>query len=758
VEQFWQNLVGGVESISRADPHQARAQDGEFVSAVGRLTDTDTFDAEYFRVPAAEAVAMDPQHRLLLEVSVEALDDAGYGDARDLTVGVFAGCGENLYRRKILDRGAATDDLRLLLANEKDFLAPRVAFKLGLTGPAITIQASCSTSLAAVGLACQSLLIGDCDMAIAGGISLLLPDDVGYAYEAGGVCSADGRCRTFDESASGTLPASGVGMVVLKLDDRADAEGDNRRGIIRGWAMNNDGGSRAGFTVPNIAGQEAVIRAALRRAGTDPDDISYIEAHGTGTPIGDPVEVEALTRVFGTGTRTSPCAIGSVKPSIGHTDAAAGVANLIKATLAVERGVIPASLHFETPNPAIDFGSGTFAVASETTSWVPVSGRRLAGVSAFGLGGVNAHVIVENADRSRSPQSQRLRQPLVLSARTPADLEQMRTRLADWFAANPGLSAGELGDVAFTLAVGRRTFASRWSGVVTSSEDAERLLRADEESARSTTRWSLLVRGTPEELAAMGGFDEPVLGDHLASITDEVSRLGGDETPSTDSPTVVGALKALAVVRALDDVGLSFARVDGPAWLRPVMDWHQHGGAPNDMLAALASCDAGAGTAVRAAAFGSVVVDRDFDLVTALATVWRHGGTPNWGPLFVASHHRRTSLPTYPFNRQRFWPERVTPDDPPARETTSRQPATNGDVADVVEEVWRENLGRDELPRDAHFVHDLDGDSMLGVGIGSMLRQQYPSIEVPIDLPFLAPTVNSSAAYIEQALAGAASR
>ena len=304
VEQYWTNLVEGVESTSRHASDGVVPESGgsgRFVRSVAKVDNIESFDADYFRIQPTEAVIMDPQQRVLLEVAAEALDDAGYAGEHDSVVGVFVGSGENHYFREYVApaeaRAGRAGDVRITLANEKDFLAPRLAFKLGLSGPAITVQTGCATALSAVALACSALAAGDCDIALAGGVSLLMPDVDGYTYTEGGILSADGRCRAFDAGASGTIPGSGAGIVVLRRESDALADRDHRRAVIRGWALNNDGGSRGGFTVPNIDGQEAVIRAALARADIKPDQVGYVETHGTGTAIGDPIEFEALRRV-----------------------------------------------------------------------------------------------------------------------------------------------------------------------------------------------------------------------------------------------------------------------------------------------------------------------------------------------------------------------------------------------------------------------------------------------------------------------------
>ncbi|MEI5097684.1 beta-ketoacyl synthase N-terminal-like domain-containing protein [Streptomyces sp. PmtG] len=765
VEQYWTNLVEGVESSNRqaADENVAQdenapnegARNGQFIRAVAKVDGIESFDADHFRIQPTEAVIMDPQQRVLLEVAAEALEDAGYAGAHDAVVGVFVGSGENHYFREYVAPTEAaagrTGDVRVTLANEKDFLAPRLAFKLGLNGPAITVQTGCATALSAVALACSALAAGDCDIALAGGVSLLLPDVDGYTYADGGILSADGRCRAFDAEASGTIPGSGAGVVVLRREDDARARRDHRRAVIRGWAVNNDGGSRGGFTVPNIDGQEAVIRAALARADLKPDQVGYIEAHGTGTAIGDPVEFEALRRVFATPGRPAgtPLTLGAVKPNIGHTDAAAGVAGLIKAALAVERATVPGTLHFRTPNPEIDLDATPFVLTSETRPW-DGEGPRVAGVSSFGLGGSNAHVVLEAAPAAPAAPAAGPRHVLALSARDDDELNRMRHRLADRLASTADLDDAALADVAYTLGVGRARFARRWAAVVTDPADAVARLRAPAEADRPTARWSLALHGTPGELAAMGErllAATPLLRATLTELTGHAELRGL-------APERAGALAALGVARALLRLGLTFARVDAPNWARPAARWLTAGADPAALEAALDACtadtDTDAGPAREGA--GRIIVGPDFDLADVVALAWRAGVAVDWTAYHADEPRGRVPLPTYPFTRRRFWLER--PAARPEATAASPQAPTRADTANItafVETVWREVLGVEGIAHDAHFLDGLGGDSLHAVEIGARLNDEL-GLDLPIDLPFIAPTIEATSTFIEQAL------
>jgi acyl transferase domain-containing protein/acyl carrier protein len=407
---------------------------------------------------------MDVQHRLLLECAWVALENAGHDpEADDRRYGMFAGIGMNRYllRNLMPHRGLieATDPYQLMLANDKDFAATRTSYKLNLRGPSISVQTACSTSLVAVHLACQSLLAGECDTALAGGCSVTLPQDRGYLHQEGMILSPDGHCRAFDIEARGTVGGNGVGLVVLKPLEQALADGDGVYGVIKGSAINNDGSSKAGYAAPGVSGQVQVISDALAAAGVEPNTIGYIEAHGTGTPLGDPIEIAALTRVFrATTARTGYCAIGSVKTNLGHLDSAAGVAGLIKTVLAVKHGVVPPSLHFREPNPALELRQSPFFVPTELRPWPADVLPRRAGVSSFGIGGTNAHVVLEQAPEPPPCGPSRPFQLLLLSARRPAALDSATARLARHLGDHPALDPA---DVAFTLASGRRAFDHR---------------------------------------------------------------------------------------------------------------------------------------------------------------------------------------------------------------------------------------------------------------------------------------------------------
>lgn len=490
VETYWSNIANRVESVVRytaedlaasgVDPALLATPD--YVPAGAPLADAECFDAAFFGVKPAEARLMDPQHRLLLECAWAALEDAGIDPATfEGRIGVFAGVARNTYFANLLatrpDVLDAAGEYQAMIAGEKDFPATRVAYKFNLRGPAVNVQTACSTSGVAVHLACQSLRAGDCDVALVGGGRILVPLRAGYRYEEGAILSPDGHCRAFDAQARGTIRGSGAGVIVLRRLDDALRDRDHVRALVKGSAINNDGSAKVGFTAPSLTGQAAAISEALATAGVSADTVGYVEAHGTGTAIGDPIEIAALTRAFRRTTRrTGYCAVSSVKANIGHLDAGAAVAGIIKVVHALQRKQIPPSPNFERPNPEIDFKGSPFYVPTEVTEWRS-DGPRRAGVSSFGLGGTNAHIVLEEAPPTENKGSARTRHLLLLSARTPEQVDTATRRLKDHLATRPDL---DLADAAYTLQIGRRAFPHRRALVCRDRDDALRVLDASD--------------------------------------------------------------------------------------------------------------------------------------------------------------------------------------------------------------------------------------------------------------------------------------
>ena len=514
VDELWRGLLDGRDCITRFAPEEllaagvpaATVRAPDYVPARGVLHEPEWFDAEFFGLTHAEASTMDPQHRVLLECAWEAMEHAGHDPGRvPGRLGVFAGAGAGTYLWRLLPALDERDAWFALIGNEKDFLATRVAHALDATGPGITVQTACSTSLVAVAMACESLLGGVCDLALAGGVTIQVPQVRGYHHVEGGILSPDGRCRPFDAAAAGTVPGNGAALVVLRRLDDALADGDTVHAVVRGFAVNNDGAAKVGFTAPGLAGQAAVIEEALAMAGVGPEDIGYVEAHGTATALGDPLEFEALSRAFARRNgRRGWCGLGSVKGNVGHLDAAAGVAGLVKAALMVREGRLAPSLHFERPNPAIDLDASPFRVVTEAGPWDGGGRPRRAGVSSFGIGGTNAHVVVEQPPAPPPPAAPaRAVQVLTLSARTASALEAQAGRLAEHLADRPDAC---LADVATTLRAGRRPLPHRWAATGSDAGDAAAALRAARAGGRPARprRVVLLFPGQGAEQPGMG--------------------------------------------------------------------------------------------------------------------------------------------------------------------------------------------------------------------------------------------------------------
>ena len=413
LDEYWNNICNNVDALHVATDQDIldagvnpdRLKIPDYVRPAGFIPNAADFDAPLFGFSARDAEIVDPQQRVFLECAWEALEDAGYdptGSGKD--VGVFAGSGANSYRKQNLDPNMGTGAmLQIMVGNDKDFLATRVAYKLNLTGPAVVVQSACSTSLVATQMAFESLRRGECSMALVGGVSISFPQNTGYIFEQGMILSPDGRCRAFDARAAGTAIGRGAGVVLLKPLDSAVRDRDHIYAVLRGAAINNDGSAKAGYTAPSVEGQADVIRKSMAIAGFKPSTVRYVEAHGTGTEIGDSIEIAALAKAFGEEPLpAASCTVSSVKPNIGHTDTAAGVSGLIKAALALQHRVLPGTLYFERPNPELGLSHTPFKVTSNMEPYTGAEPFR-AGVSAFGIGGTNAHVSLEEWREESKP-------------------------------------------------------------------------------------------------------------------------------------------------------------------------------------------------------------------------------------------------------------------------------------------------------------------------------------------------------------------
>jgi phthiocerol/phenolphthiocerol synthesis type-I polyketide synthase E len=473
VEQLWDNLINGIESVTAfKEPEEGR------IHTACLLENAAAFDAAFFGMTPREAELTDPQHRLFLECAYEAMEASGYAPTRcPERVGVYAGSGQSDYVRHVQSHSdimQTVGTFQVAIGNGPDFLTTRVSHKLKLNGPSIAVQTACSSSLVAVHMACQALFTYECDMALAGGVSVKADQMLGFDYQEGGILAPDGHCRAFDAASQGTVVGNGVGVVALKRLDDAIADGDEIVAIIRGTAVNNDGADKVGYTAPSVARQAEVVKEALTIAGVDPATITYIEAHGTGTALGDPIEIAALTDAYRTFTRKKQyCAVGSVKTNIGHLDSAAGVSGLIKAVLCIKHRMLPPSLHYKEPNPHINFADSPFYVNGNLKDWLSDGEPLRAGVSSFGIGGTNAHVILEEAPPRTTDEKDVDAEPdwhlLALSARTPGSLRQRAEDLIDYLQRHQEV---DMASIAYTLAVGKESFARRMAIVAHKSAES----------------------------------------------------------------------------------------------------------------------------------------------------------------------------------------------------------------------------------------------------------------------------------------------
>lgn len=469
-DELWKILSEGKETTRFFSKQELDAtipseikNDSFYIPARGVIDDADKFDAAFFGVNPKVAELMDPQQRIFLEVAWESLENAGYcSENFNGMIGVFAGIGNNTYylnnvllHKNLVER---VGSFQVMTANEKDYIATRIAHEMNLTGPALSIHTACSTSLVAVAVAFENLINNKCDMAIAGGISITSPINSGHIYNEGGMFSSDGHTRPFDANATGTVFSDGCGIVILKRYKDAVRDGDEIYAVLRGCALNNDGSDKASFTAPSVEGQAMVVAMAQVNAGVEPETITYVEAHGTATPLGDPIEIEALTQAFGETDKKQFCAVGSIKSNFGHLTPAAGVTGLIKTALALKHKQIPATIHFENPNPTIDFGNSPFYVNNKLIDWNTNGAPRRAGVSSFGVGGTNVHVIVEETPQPEPSGISRAKHLLLLSAKTETSLETAVKNLSGYVKSHPEIN---LADAAYTLQTGRKSFNHR---------------------------------------------------------------------------------------------------------------------------------------------------------------------------------------------------------------------------------------------------------------------------------------------------------
>jgi acyl transferase domain-containing protein len=716
LDAYWQQVRDGRTSVRTlttaellaAGESPGRMADPSYVDRHAPLPDPEWFDADFFGLTPLDASITDPQHRVFLETCWQALEDAGYPPRGvDAVVGVYGGCKESRYGWLVeaqRDLMPAIDDYRIGVGTGVDHLCMRVSHRLGLTGPSVTVMTTCSTSLVAVHQACQALLAGDCDVALAGGVAVRVPLR-GSSTREGSVISPDGVCRPFDAAANGTIGGDGVGVVVLKRLAEAVADGDSVRAVICGSAVNNDGGDRAGYHAPSVSGQATLIHSAHVAAGVDPATIDHVQAHGTATVVGDPIEVTGLTRAFALGGWTRDgearprCVLGAVKSNIGHTDAAAGVAGLVAAVMALRHRTLPPIANYQKPNPEIDFESTPFTVLTRAAQWERRGHPRRAGVSSFGMGGTNAHVVVEEAAPRPAAYHRLPVRLLALAARTPAALDAMTTRLAAHLRSHPEQA---LEDVAYTLQIGRVPFPYRRVAVVADHEDA-----ADVLSGR-----------VPDRLVTSTGpcHERPVLLRHGRPV----------DRDEPVAPELFRYLPALRVTAPADpdaaEALTSFVRrivgdgADGGEPLRYTVD-------PRSAL---------------------------WDLLTDIGGLWVAGAPIRWAPLHEGQGRCRVPVPTYPFQRQRHLVPMPAAAPAPAS-AASPAPGRAGEPDSVVL-LFEEVLGTSGVGPDDDFF-GLGGDSLVAAQLAVRLEEVF-AVTVPLDDVFDHPTPAALAAVVAALMAG----
>ncbi len=679
LDLFWQHLLDGADAISFFGPDELAewgvdadlAARPNFVPARAVLEDGYRFDHQLFGYSPADSALIDPQQRALLSCAWSALEHAGYSPvAQDGNrTGVYVGTGMNVYLLDhVLAAGPSVADaagLKLVIGNDKDFAATRIAYKLNLQGPGFTIQSACSTSLVAVHTAVQSLLTYETDMALAGAATVAPVGRRGYLYEEGGILSPDGRCRTFDAAAQGTVPGDGAGMVVLKRLDDAQRDGDTIHAVIAGSAVNNDGSRKAGFTAPGPIGQAEVIAAALAVAELSPDTIGVVETHGTGTALGDPVEIAGLRAVFDTGTPGRPsCALTAVKSNVGHLDTAAGVVGLIKMVLALKNRTVPPVAHFTAASDRLGLAGTPFHVAAEARPWDPIDGVRRAGVSAFGIGGTNAHVILEEAPPAPECGTDTATQLLVVSAKSEKALDQRLQELA------ARLGTDGLADVAFTLRTGRT--ALPWRAAVVAADAGAATVVLSQAGGRRQQVGADVVLVLPDEVSWPAGFGAS------SYRSDPVYRVTVDEAGDLDSPRLAAFVDTVAYARSLLSRGirprallghgtgeLAAGCVAGALTLGAALDALAHGRPASDLKEPTIPI-ASSGSDLDPAVWlhiGPVAGDPDGTtlttcgpddtdghaaLLSAVGALWQLGIGDAWDEIHDVGR-RRVPLPTYPF-------------------------------------------------------------------------------------------------------------
>lgn len=785
VQHFWTNLCNGVDSVSKFSDEdlissgvlESLIKNSNYVRARSILKDIEYFDAEFFGFNPREAQITDPQHRIFLECAWESLEDAGYDpDNYEGLIGVYGGTSSSSYFLNNIhtcpDIEKTFGEYLLRIGNDKDYLTTKVSYKLNLKGPSITVQTACSTSLMAVGIACNHLLTYQCDMAIVGGVSITTPQKSGYLYQEGIIFSPEGQCRPFDAEAKGTVPGNGAGTVVLKRLQDALHDGDHIYAIIKGYGINNDGSEKMGYTAPSILGQAEVVNLAISMADINPESITYLEAHGTGTLLGDPIEIQALTHSYRNFTeKNGYCAIGSIKGNIGHLIEASGIVGLIKTTLALHHQLIPPSINFSTPNPHIDFDNSPFFVNTKLKNWETNQLPRRAAVSSFGFGGTNAHVILEEEPKTIITPSSRPLQLILVSAKTPSSLKKMVINLRTHFEKNPEIS---LSDVAYTLQIGRKTFAYKQIIIAGNINEAASKLREREALIHTTfyNKKKKVIFMFPDIGSEIVKFNSTLYETecHFSKAIDEcisclqhLTRNVGQNSlfhPTFDEAKEIAQARLFmteyALARLLNAWGIEPAAMIGNGVGEHVIM----------CLQGICSLEEALQTSLRQNGQVLKKLNNHFDLHAEpndpeiliieigprnceyehlfhlLSELILSGTSINWKEFYKFEKRKRVSLPTYHFEKKRFWIDSII-------ETNSKKADEKvktfsnfsiSSIENILLDIWKEILGINSINLDDNFFQ-LGGDSILSIQIIAQIEESFNvqlRIQTMIDHPTIA--------------------
>ncbi|WP_195576329.1 type I polyketide synthase [Paenibacillus sp. 1001270B_150601_E10] len=791
IQELWENLKAGRGAVRTFEEWEI-AESGvsdimrrnvSYIARGGVLQGVENFDADFFEFTASDAKLTDPQQRLFLECAWEALENSGYPPAPDpQAIGVYGSMSASTYLLRHISQsrefGQEVLSYPVMIGNDKDFLCTRVSYKLNLSGPSVSVQTACSSSLAAVHIACQSLINGECEMALAGGVSITVPQHTGYAYKEGGTLSRDGWCRAFDKEASGTVKGNGCGIVLLKPLEQAIKDRDTVYAVIKSTSLNNDGRLKIGFTAPSLEGQSKAVRDAIEMAGISAEDIQYVEAHGTGTSLGDPIEIKALTDAFAT-TKKQYCAVGSIKPSLGHLDAAAGVANLIKAAMVVKEDVIPGSLHFRTANPKIDFVNSPFYMNRELQIRGKGDSIQYAGVNSLGMGGTNAFAVLQ-----KGPQL--LTEPMsgpylfVFSGKTMQAMQQITGRLNRHLTSHPEQN---LSDIAFTLAAGRKSFDTRTYVVCRSKEE---LLTATADQAllkkRSGSQFEIgdippvafrlntsahrdcyrqLYDAWPAYRTKFDQLQQLIEESGACTLRPWLepgeSNSSMDVVSPSDNELALHFLGIHTLAVLLAELGMEPEMMYYEDLLTEWVAYSVAGACYPDeawkvvaagsagtleatpmtnepkikIVAASRECDSydeqslDETSSVITIPFGDAQAETIMTgLLIAIGNAWVSGREIDWDLLYQDCPVGRVPLPTYPFEKRRYWIEleHNREEDLPQVDKVAAEDTQT--VEQILTDIWKKRLDIEEFYPHEDFFLDLNGDSLLSIEIVSDIRSR----------------------------------